>query len=322
VTRLGLTLPFDGTDLPGARRRVEALPDLGYTDLWSLETAGFDAFTPLAVAAGWGTPLRLGTAVAGVFTRGPALLAMQAAALADAAPGRFVLGLGSASPTIVSGWNDLPFERPVARMRDTLRFLGRAFTGERVDEAWPSFRVSGFRLERPPAEPPPIFLAALGPRMLRLAAREAGGVLLGMTTPEDAARLLRDLDPPAGRPFEVVARVGVHPTDDLERARRRARAVLATYLNVPAYARLYERLGHGERLAPLRRAFAAGDRAAALAAVPDEWVDGVFVHGSPEACVEKLRAFRAAGVTTLVLAVQPPGGDVDASLRILGRLAR
>jgi probable F420-dependent oxidoreductase len=256
--------------------------------------------------------------VAGVFTRGPALLAMQAAALADAARGRFVLGLGSASETIVSGWNDLPFERPVARMRDTLRFLRRAWTGERVDEAWPSFRVAGFRLERPPAEPPPIFLAALGPRMLRLAADEADGAILGMVGAEDVTRLLHDLDPP---PREVVARIGVYPSADVERVRGIARGVLATYLNVPAYARLHDRLGRGDRLAPLRRAFAARDRAAALAAVPDDLVDDVFVHGRPEACVEKLRAFQTAGVTTLVLAVHPVGGEVDAALRTLGQLA-
>ena len=99
--------------LPDHADLVQALPSWGYTDLWSAEVSGLDAFTPLAVASTWTDQLRLGTAIASVYTRGPALLAMSAAAMAEAAPGRFVLGLGAGSPAVVESWNGLAFDRPV-----------------------------------------------------------------------------------------------------------------------------------------------------------------------------------------------------------------
>src|SRR5207248_1853955 len=88
---------------------------MGYTDLWSAEVAGADAFTPLVLASEWDASLRLGTAVVPVHTRGPAALAMSAAALADLAPGRFVLGIGASSETIVTGWNGIAYDPPLAR---------------------------------------------------------------------------------------------------------------------------------------------------------------------------------------------------------------
>ena len=95
MTRWGITLPLSGVPLPAHRELVERLPDLGYTDVWTAETAGTDAFSPLVLASQWSPSLRLGTAIAPVFTRGPALLAMTAAAVAECAPGRFALGIGA-----------------------------------------------------------------------------------------------------------------------------------------------------------------------------------------------------------------------------------
>jgi len=92
--RFGITVPFDGVPLPEQRSLFEQLPDLGYTDVWSAESNANDAFTPLALASAWAPSLRLGTSIVPVYTRGPATLAMCAATLAAAAPGRFVLGLG------------------------------------------------------------------------------------------------------------------------------------------------------------------------------------------------------------------------------------
>src|SRR5581483_1644001 len=110
--RWGLTVPLTGVPLAAHEPIVRALPDLGYTDLWSAETNGADAFVPLALAAAWEPTMRLGTAVVPVYTRGPALIAMSAATMASAAPGRFVLGLGASSPVIVQNWNGIPFDEP------------------------------------------------------------------------------------------------------------------------------------------------------------------------------------------------------------------
>src|SRR3954465_13149745 len=159
--RWGMTIPLSGVPLADHAAVYQALGAAGFTDLWTSEVAGTDAFTPLALAAAWTPSLRLGTAIAPVFTRGPGLLAMTAAALAEAAPGRFQLGIGASSPVVVGDWNSVDFTEPYARSRDMLRFLKVALAGETVTEDYGTFAVNRFRLERPPATPPRIQLAAL-----------------------------------------------------------------------------------------------------------------------------------------------------------------
>ena len=123
MDRWGLTLPLPGLTLAEHEELVKRAEAAGYTDLWTGETAGPDGFTPLALSAAWTERARLGTGIVGVFQRGPALLAQQAAALADASEGRFVLGIGSSSDRIVEGWNGIPFEKPLSKVRETLDFL-------------------------------------------------------------------------------------------------------------------------------------------------------------------------------------------------------
>src|SRR3954451_23672817 len=128
MQRWGLTVPFTGVGLADNEQLYRRAEAAGYTDLWSGETNGPDGFTPLALGAAWTERARLGTGIVGVFQRGPALLAQEAAALADASSGRFVLGIGSSSDRIVEGWNGIPFERPLAKVRETLDFLDAALT--------------------------------------------------------------------------------------------------------------------------------------------------------------------------------------------------
>ncbi|HEY7010870.1 MAG TPA: LLM class flavin-dependent oxidoreductase, partial [Jatrophihabitantaceae bacterium] len=174
----GLTVPQIGLPLLEHRQLIEALPGWGYTDVWSAETSSTDAFVPLALASSWEQTLRLGTAIVPVFTRGPALLAMSAATMAAAAPGRFVLGLGASSPVIVGNWNGADFREPYRKTRDVLRIVKQALAGERVDDAFDTVTIKRFKLDNAPAAPPPVMLAALRPQMLRLAGREADGAIL------------------------------------------------------------------------------------------------------------------------------------------------
>ena len=316
MRRFGMTVPLPGVPLHAHADWLAELTDLGYTDFWTQETGGLDAFSPLAMAAIWAPTARLGTAIAQIPTRGPATLAAQAAALAEAAPGRFVLGIGSSSEAIARDWNDLPFERPYARTRDTLQFLRSALAGERIDTRYETFAVRGFRLERIPEVPPPIYVAALRERMLRLAGAQADGVLLSLLTPEDVERVL-PLVREGGRAKDVVLRMAVCPIEDAEHARAIGRRMLATYLNVPTYARFHEWLGRTELLKGLHDAWRAGDRTAAARAIPDALVDALFIHGSPDACREKIERFVAAGVTTPILGLYLPNVDLRAALRAL-----
>src|SRR5918996_116699 len=141
MQRYGMTIPFDDAPLHQQRDRIVELADLGYTDVWSAEANGTDAFTPLALASAWAPRLRLGTAIVPVYTRGPATLAMSAATLASAAPGRFAPGIGTSSNVIVERWNGIPFEEPYKRVRDTVRFLHEALRGEKVTESYATFEV-------------------------------------------------------------------------------------------------------------------------------------------------------------------------------------
>ena len=325
VVRWGVTVPLDGLPLPAHREVIEGLPALGYADVWSAEVSGTDAFTPLALTAAWSPSLRLGTAIVPAATRGPAVLAMSAAAMAEAAPGRFALGIGASSQVIVEGWNAASFDQPFRRTRDTLRFVKRALAGERIDEAFETFTVRGFRLARVPQVPPPVLLAALRPGMLRLAAREADGAITNLLAAGDVPKVAAELHS-HGEGKELVARLFVCPTDDRGYARTVGRRLLSTYLNVPVYAAFHRWLGRGEALEPMWSAWAAGDLGGANAAIPDEVVDELMVHGTPQECRAHLERYVAAGITTPVLALLPTeptagGGGRAASLQALTDLA-
>ena len=309
----GITVPFDNVPLVEHREWFEELVELGYTDVWSSEADGTDAFTPLALAAAWTPSLRLGTAIVPAYTRGPALLAQSVAAMAEAAPGRFAFGIGTSSNVIVESWNGLEFTEPYKRTRDTVRFLKAALAGERVDEQYDTFRVKGFRLGRPPAVLPAILIAALRPGMLRLAGREADGAIINWLAADDVAKVL----PEIGEGKEVVARIFVCPSEDTETVRGLARRAIAAYLNVPVYAAFHEWLGRGPQLEGMWSAWKAGDRKAALAAIPDEVVDALVLHGSAADVRAGVQRYVDAGVTTPALALLPFGIDTRQAVRDL-----
>jgi probable F420-dependent oxidoreductase len=312
--RLGAVFPDRTVSLHAQRELIHELPALGYTDLWVGESDGADAVTPLGLAAGTGAPLRLGTAIVSVFTRPPALLAMTATSLADAAPNGFVLGLGTSSSVIVERWNDVRFERPLQRTRDTVRFLRDVFAGQRVRADYGTFAVDGFALSRAPDPPPPIYLGALRPATLDLAAEIADGVILTSIGAADLATIGQHLAPDR----EVVAWITVCPSTDTDLVRRIARGRLAGYLATPSYGAFHDWLGRRELLAPLRAAVEQRAGFAAMAAaVPDEIVDDLVVHGSPADCRAELERFAAAGVTTPIIEVLPGVMDTGDALRAL-----
>jgi len=300
-------VPFDGVSLVDHRSVLGELARSGYSDVWTSETDGTDGFTPLALAAAWEPGLRLGVAIAPAYTRGPALLAQTAASMAEAAPGRFVLGLGTSSDVIVRRWNGIEFAEPYRRARDTLRFLRRALAGERVSERYDTFEVQGFRLSRPPEQVPPLYLAALRPGMLRLAGREADGVIINWLSAADVSTVVPEL----GADIPVAARIFVIPTEDTEAARAIGRRMVAAYLNVGVYAAFHRWLGRGPELEPMWSAWEKGDRKGALEAIPDQVVDSLVVHGSYEACRAHVGRYVENGVTVPVLAVIPLGAPLD-----------
>ncbi len=314
--RYGLTVPVEGIPLRDQRELVASLPDLGYTDVWSSETAGADGFTPLVLASQWAPTLRLGTAVIPVYTRGAAVLAQSFAALAALTPGRVVAGIGASSQVIVEGWNSVTYDAPYARVRDTVRFLRAAFAGGKVDLASPTLNVRGFRPGLVPDPAPTIVVAALREGMLRLAGREADGAILNWlgadNVPQAVAPVLAAAE---GAAREIVARIFVIPVADPDLVRPAAKAALAAYLTVPAYAAFHAWIGNGDRLARTWELWAAGERREAAAAIPDSLVDELVLHGPAEHCREQVARYVTAGVTTPVVMLLPLGYDMVGAVR-------
>jgi probable F420-dependent oxidoreductase len=306
-----MTVPLPGP-LHTHRDRLAELADLGYTDIWSAEADGADAFTPLAMAAAWEPRLRLGTAIVPAYTRAPACLAQCVATLADAAPGRFAIGVGSSSNVIIERWNALPFVEPYKKVRDVVRFLRDALSGEKIATRYDTFEVQGFRLGIRPEQAPPILIAALREGMLRLAGREADGAIINWLAPTDVPTVVGVVrDAAGGAEREIVARIFVCPSENTAAVRAAASFAIAAYLNVPVYADFHRWLGRGELLQGMWDAWAAGDRKAAVAAVPDEVVDDLVVHGSPEACRKRIGQYFDNGVTTSSLAIMPLDPEVS-----------
>ncbi len=307
--RWGLTLPLTGVPLAEHGEYVKRAEAAGYTDLWTGETAGPDGFTPLALSAAWTERMRLGSGIVGVFQRGPALLAQEAAALADASEGRFVLGIGTSSDRIVEGWNGIPFEKPLSKIRETLEFLRPALAGERTE--------TRFKLETKPQYEVPIVIAALRGKMLQLAVEKADGAFTNFLPLDGLPQVVEGVEgAPEG--FELLCRFFCLP-GTREEVEPLARFMFSSYITVPVYTEFYKWLGWGERIQPMLDAWDAGDRQKAAAEAPWEAIEQMFIFGSPEEMKERLEAFVAGGITTPILTpVVPPervGEMIDALAR-------
>src|SRR5690349_2285489 len=252
-----MTIPFTGVPLHELGPLVRRIEDAGYDDVWSAEATEFDGFTPLAVAAANSERLRLVSGIVNVFTRGPALLAQSAAAMADLSQGRFVLGLGASSNVIVEQWNGIAFRRPLAKVNETVSYLRAVLAGERGP--------GGFRLSSPPAQPVPIVLAALRSRMLRLAGEVADGVFANFLPLSAVEQVVREFNAPDK---EVACRFfSIHGAED--EALVVAKRTFVAYATVPVYTEFFRWLGRGEEIDPVVEAWTAGDRKRAVELAPE-----------------------------------------------------
>ena len=293
-----MTIPFTGVPLHELGPLVRRIEEAGYDSVWSAEATEFDGFTPLVVAAEHSERLRLVTGIVNVYTRGPALLAQTAAALADASNGRFVLGLGASSNVIVEHWNGIPFRRPLAKVAETVDYLRAVLAGERG--------TGGFKLASPPAARVPIVLAALRERMLRLAAEKADGAFTNFLPLGNVDQVVRTF----GKPDKELACrfFSIHgPEED---ALMTAKRTFVAYATVPVYTEFFRWLGRGEEIDPVVDAWNSGDRKRALELAPEGLIRETFLLGPAEAQREQLAEFADAGIGTAVLAVSCAPAEV------------
>jgi alkanesulfonate monooxygenase SsuD/methylene tetrahydromethanopterin reductase-like flavin-dependent oxidoreductase (luciferase family) len=289
------------------------------------ERAGFGA---VFVAEGHGDALalchpvaaatrgvRVGTAVANAALRPPVLAAKTAAQLDQAADGRFVLGIGVGNPVMNGRFGIAPFP-PLQMVEEYLAVVRAVLAGSPAGHAGGLFRTGMIPLDSPPVRADlPIYLGALGPRMLELAGRIADGVVLNLMSPAQAGKaagLVRTAAAAAGRDpaaVEIVCVVHCCLSGDANAAAAAARDVVPRYVLHPAVTALFGEDGLGADLRPVRELLLAGDRAGATARVPQPVADRFVAHGDAAACGQRLAEYRAAGVDLPVLFPMPVGGD-------------
>ena len=319
MERLGLTLGLVGAPLQSALEMCRDAEELGYTDVWSAEVGGADAFAVLAALAPITERMRLGTAIVPASTRPAALIAMGGATVQNLSGGRFVLGLGTSSRIIVERWMAGSFDAPLSQLRETVEAVREIWTGKKVtlDGRAPT---RDFRLEIG-VEAPPVYLAALGPKACRLAGAIADGVIFFLKTPEgveDALEHVRAGAEEVGRDpsqLDVVARLPIAIDEEPDLYRFMSQRLITNYAMVDVYNRSLAAQGFAAEVGAIAQAWQAGDRAGAAANVTDEMIDALQIHGDADRVRGRLADFRSAGVKTPVLFPFSLSGDPQESAK-------
>ena len=311
-----------GVALMGAEAAVRATDwaraaeQAGLGSLWIIEDYFHPgAFTLAGAVAAVTERVTIGVGVVNPYTRHPAVLAMETAALAGVAPGRIVLGLGSSNRRWIEEQMGIAFETPLADLQESVAIVRRLLAGERVDFHGARFHLDGVQLEFAPKEHVPIVLGVKGPRALGVAGEIADGVVCSvLASPAHVRRVRASAARRAG--FVVAAYVPVLVDEDGARARDRMSPLLAHYLGVLHGQSILADAGFGaERTLPFREALLRGEDARRL--VTEEMVDIFAVSGPPAECRRRLHRFAEAGLDSVV-AVVPGAADLAEQTRRIG----
>lgn len=290
----------------------------GYDRVWLPETWGRDAVTVLATVAERTDRVGIGTSIANVYSRSPALIGQTAATLQEASGGRFRLGLGASGPILVEGWHGVDYGNPLRRTRETIEVVRQVLSGETVQYDGEYFQLAGFRLRQgPPERPPPIDAGGMGPKAVELAGRFGDGWHALMLTPDGLADRIEDFRHGSGlgdrdrAGQRVTVSVGCCALEDRERARYLAREHLAFYVGGMGtfYREALARQGYEETAETIAQRWASGDTEGAVGAIGDDLLDAFAAAGHPEECRERLAAFEAVEGVDAVAVSFPRGAD-------------
>ena len=298
-----------GDELANYARLAE---DAGFDSLWVTERYFHEeTFSMLGYLAAGTERIRLGVGVVNPYTRSPALLGMGAATLDRLSGGRMILGLGRSDTDVIAGRMGMDYRAPLARLRGTVAALRRMWNGERVTEDYAGVRLTNVGLAIHPVQDPlPIYLAAIGPRALRLAGEVADGVLLNAYAPVEyirwAVQEIRDAASSAGRDpdsIDITCMLIVRLTDDPDAMLPSLRERVARLIAEPFTGEVL--LGQGgfdtSILAPVRELVEAGDESGAARYVSDELAEACYLLGDAARCRERIREYIVAGIDTPLL---------------------
>jgi len=300
-----------------------AAEEAGFDCIWSAESWGSDAFSPLAYIAGHTNRIRLGTGVVQLSARTPAATAMQAITLDHLSGGRVILGLGVSGPQVVEGWYGMPSRKPLARTREYVEILRRIFRREgplEFDGAHFQMPYRGdgseglgkpLKVMTHPLREIPIWIGAEGPKNVAQTAKIADGWLplyYSPFRPEVYADQLADADDG----FEIAVNVSMHVTDDIEAALYGTKASLGFYIGGMGakgqnyHTKLMARMGYEEEAYKIQDLFFEGKRDEAIATVPTEFADEISLVGSVERIRDRLEAWEESPVTMLNVGARTP----------------
>lgn len=316
--QLGVNLT--GRDAAAIASHARHAEELGYDSVWRGEAYGGDAATVLAFAAAHTSRVLLGSAILQMPARSPAMTAMTAISLDHLSGGRALLGLGTSGPQVVEGWHGVAFPPPLGYTEEYVAVVRQVLAGDGKVEhdgalLQVPFRGPGSTGLGKPLRPGmhtrsniPIHIAAIGPRNVALATRIADGILPMLWNPHRADATFAEALGGAPEAFEVSPTVPVAVGDDLSACRDKVRPVIALYIGGMGakgrnfYNELVRRSGWEAVAEDVQDRYLAGDRAGALAAIPDALIDELALVGDRVHLTEQLGVWRTSGVTRLVLA--------------------
>jgi coenzyme F420-dependent oxidoreductase len=294
--------------------------DLGYDTAWLPETWGRDAVTALSLMAEHTEEIGLGSSITNVYSRSPALLGQTAVTLQQVSDGRFRLGVGPSGPIVIEGWHGEEFGNPLKRTREAVEIIELVTRGEEVDYDGRVFDLTGFRLRcEPPETPPPVDVAAMGPKAVEMAGRFADGWHATMFTRDGLRDRLGDFDRGADMgdrdrsDQRTVLSLSCCALEDGERARDLARQHAAFYIGGMGtyYRDSLARQGHEEVAHEIAAAWGSGDHEEATALIDDDLLDEMAAAGTPEHARERLGRFEDIEGLDAVAVGFPRGADQD-----------
>ncbi|PKB70444.1 MAG: hypothetical protein BZY87_10510 [SAR202 cluster bacterium Io17-Chloro-G6] len=314
--RLGNETELNTADIQSLALLAE---ELGYGEVWMTEGVGRDSLTQLTAIASATSRIGLGTGILPMFSRTPLITAMSAAGLSAVSDGRFILGLGVGNRPAVEDGHGVAYSQPMEHLRDMIQIVRRLLQGEDVSRQGKAIAVSNASLgDAAPRSKVPIYIAALGPRMLQLAGEMADGVLLSWTAAsylEQAIGLVRDGAVKAGRErsgVEISGYVRVAVTDDLAAGRDALRGQIARYAGGAHYRSYFANTGFDKEMAAVAPAGDHADNPATAAAIGERMQQELGIVGPAEECRARLEALRKMGLAKPVIAPLPVG-DLKAS---------
>ena len=264
------------------------------------ETTGWNVVPVLAVVAERTETITIADDVLSPYSRAPTVLAQTALTMHDVTDGRFRLGLGTSSPALAEDWHCESFDRPLRRLRETIDIIRQVYDGDSLSYHGEIFDVDGLAYDRPvPDDPPPIDVAALGPKSTELAGRFADGWVPQLFTPSGLDERLEDCERGAKLGDRTLDDVRVAPLvrccthEDPEQARTLARQTVAFLIGAygPYYGQSIARQGYEETVEALQAAWEDRDTERMAASLPDELLDSVAAAGTPEAVRATVREF-------------------------------